>query len=293
MIQFVTTPLLRIAYETGGPENGAPVLLLHGWPDDARTYDKVAPALIAAGFHTIVPWLRGFGETTFLSKETIRSGEMVAMAQDALDLVDALNLKTFAIVGHDWGARIAYALAILAPERVKRIVTMSVGWQPGALPTPHFEQARKYWYQWFMATELGAKAVSENRKAFARIMWQTWAPPGWFGEAEFDRTARSFENPDWAGITVHSYRVRWGEAPKDPRYAELDELVLGAKAISVPTLMIQGGADSVTLPDTTEGKDQYFTGGYRRVVLDGIGHFPTREAAGEVNRLVVEFLAQA
>jgi len=116
---------------------------------------------------------------------------------------------------------------------------------------------------------------------------------GYVSEAEFDRTARSFENPDWAGITVHSYRVRWGEAPKDPRYAELDELVLGAKAISVPTLMIQGGADSVTLPDTTEGKDQYFTGGYRRVVLDGIGHFPTREAAGEVNRLVVEFLAQA
>jgi len=140
MPQFVTTPLLRIAYETGGPDDGAPVLLLHGWPDDATTYGKVAPALNAAGFRTVTPWLRGFGETAFLSKETIRSGEMVAMAQDALDLADALNLKTFAVVGHDWGARIAYALAILAPERVERIVAMSVGWQPGPLPTPNFEQ---------------------------------------------------------------------------------------------------------------------------------------------------------
>ena len=290
MAKFAATPLLRIACETGGPENGAPILLLHGWPDDARAYDKIAPALNAAGFRTVVPWLRGFGETAFLSKETIRSGEMVAMAQDALDLADALSLKTFSVVGHDWGARIAYALAILAPERVKRIVAMSVGWQPGPLPTPHFEQARKYWYQWFMATERGAKAVNADRKAFARIMWETWAPKGWFSDAEFERTARSFENPDWAAVTVHSYRVRWGEATKDPRYAELDELLLAAKAISVRTLMIQGGADSVTLPDTTAGKDQYFTGGYRRVVLDGVGHFPTREAAGEVNRLLLEFL---
>jgi pimeloyl-ACP methyl ester carboxylesterase len=132
--------------------------------------------------------------------------------------------------------------------------------------------------------------VNANRKAFARIMWETWAPRGWFSDAEFERAARSFENPDWADITVHSYRVRWGEAPKDPRYAELDELLLAAKAIAVPTLMIQGGIDSVTLPDTTAGKDQYFTSGYRRVVLDGIGHFPTREAADAVNRLLLEFL---
>jgi len=290
MPQFVSTPLLRVAYETDGPEDGTPVLLLHGWPDDVRTYDKVAATLNGAGFRTIVPWLRGFGETTFLSKDTIRSGEMVAMAQDALDLADALNVKTFAVIGHDWGARIAYALAILAPQRVKRIVATEVGWQPGPLPTPHLSQAIKYWYQWFMATERGAKAVDAQRKAFARIMWETWAPKGWFSEAEFERTARSFENPDWAEITVHSYRVRWGEAPKDPHYAELDKLLLAAKAISVPTLMIQGGADSVTLPETTAGKDKHFTGGYARHVLDGVGHFPTREAAERVNKLLLEFL---
>jgi pimeloyl-ACP methyl ester carboxylesterase len=169
---------------------------------------------------------------------------------------------------------------------------MSVGWQPGALPVPGFEQARKYWYQWFMSTERGAAAVAANGKAFARIMWDTWAPQGWYGEAEFAATAESFENPDWADITVHSYRVRWGEAEKDPRYAAFDAQLLAAKSISVPTLMIQGGADGVTLADTTAGKGQYFTGGYARHVLDGVGHFPTREAAERVNPLLLEFLAR-
>jgi pimeloyl-ACP methyl ester carboxylesterase len=287
---FADTPTLRIAYEIGGPADGAPVLLLHGWPDDPRTYDKIVPALQAEGFRTIVPYLRGFGPTTFLPGQIMRSGEMVAMAQDALDLADALKLDRFVVVGHDWGARIAYALAILAPERVTKIAAMSVGWQPGALPTPNFEQSRTYWYQWFMSTERGAQAVAANPKAFARIMWETWAPPGWFSDAEFDATAASFENPDWPDVTVHSYRVRWAEAEKDPRYAPLDAQLLAAKSISVPALMIQGGADSVTLAETTAGKGPYFTGGYARHVLDGVGHFPTREAADRVNKLLLDFL---
>lgn len=287
---FADTPTLRIAYEIGGPADGPPVLLLHGWPDDPRTYDKIVPALQAAGFRTITPFLRGFGATTFQPGQILRSGEMVAMAQDALDLADALELEDFAVAGHDWGARIAYALAILAPQRVTKICTMSVGWQPGGLPTPGFEQARKYWYQWFMSTERGALAVAKDCRAFARIMWETWAPEGWFRETEFETTAKSFENPDWPDVTVHSYRVRWGEAEKDPRYAKLDAQLLAAQSISVPTLMIQGGADGVTIAETTAGKGPYFTGGYARHVLDGVGHFPTREAAERVNKLLLEFL---
>src|SRR5262249_4256243 len=159
------------------------------------------------------------GETSFLSGDTMRSGEMVAMAQDALDLADAIGVKQFAVIGHDWGARIAYVLASVFPERVTRIVAMSVGWQPGELATPGLEQARKYWYQWFMATERGDQTVRRDKKAFARIQWETWAPQGWFSEAEFEATAKSFDNPDWADITLHSYRVRWGEAEKDPRHA--------------------------------------------------------------------------
>ena len=287
---FVTTPTLRVAYETGGPVDGIPVLLLHGWPDDVRTYDGVVPALQTAGFRTIAPYLRGFGETSFLSKDTMRSGEMVAMAQDAIDLADALKLGRFAVIGHDSGARIAYVLAIIVPQRVTRMVAMAVGWQPGELPTPSLRQAQAYWYQWFMATKRGRQAVRANGKAFARLQWDNWSPPGWFDDAVFERTAKSFENPDWPDITWHSYRVRWGEADKDPRYAELDRHTSTAQSISVPTLMIQGGADAVTLPESTEGKDKYFTGGYDRRVIPNAGHFPTREAPEAVSKLLVEFL---
>jgi len=290
MPQFATTPTLRIAYEIGGPADGQPVLLLHGWPDDVRTYDKVAPVLRQHGFRTIVPWLRGFGETLFLSKETMRSGEMVAMAQDAIDLADALKIGKFAVVGHDWGARIAYALAAAIPDRITKIAAMSVGWQPGDLPTPGLEQTRNYWYQWFMATDRGAETVRRDGKAFARIMWETWAPQGWFKDGEFEATARSFVNPDWADITVHSYRVRWEEADKDPRYAALDQRIKAVQTISVPTLMVQGSADGVTLASSTDGKNKYFTGGYTRHVLDGVGHFPTREASDAVNKLLLDFL---
>ena len=289
-IRRIRTPVLDVVCEHGGLSDGQPVLLLHGWPDDVRTFDRVAPPLQSAGFRTIVPYLRGFGETSFLSKDTMRSGEIVAMAQDAVDLADALKLGRFAVIGHDWGARIAYALAIIVPERVTHMVTMAVGWQPGPLPTPSLKQVQAYWYQWLMATERGRQMVRSNGKAFARIQWDNWSPPGWFDDAVFERTAKSFENPDWPAITWHSYSVRWGEADKDPRYAELDRRVSTAQSISVPTLMIQGDSDTVTLPESTEGKDRYFTGSYKRHVIPGVGHFPTREAPEEVNRLVSEFL---
>ena len=286
----IRTSVLDVAYEEGGPSDGRPVVLLHGWPDDLRTYDRVAPPLQAAGFRTITPSLRGFGETLFLSKDIMRSGEIVAMAQDAIDLADALELREFAVIGHDWGARIAYALAILVPDRVARMVTMAVGWQPGGLPTPSLKQAQAYWYQWFMATERGRQMIRSNGKAFARIQWDNWSPPGWFDDAAFEQTARSFENPDWPVITWHSYSVRWGEADKDPRYADLDRRVSVAQSISVPTLMIQGGSDAVTLPESTEGNDRYFTGSYERHVIPGVGHFPTREAPTAVNKLVSDFM---
>jgi pimeloyl-ACP methyl ester carboxylesterase len=212
------------------------------------------------------------------------------MAQDAIDLADALKLGKFAVIGHDWGARVAYVLAIVVPQRVTQMVTIAVGWQPGELPTPSLKQAQAYWYQWFMTTKRGRQTVRSNGKAFARMQWENWGPPGWFNDPVFERTAKSFENPDWSDITWHSYSVRWGEADKDRRYAELDGRVDAAQSISVSTLMIQGGSDAVTLPGSTEGKDKYFTGGYARHVIPGVGHFPTREAPEAVNKLVMEFL---
>jgi pimeloyl-ACP methyl ester carboxylesterase len=287
---FAATPTLEIAYETGGPSDGSPVLLLHGWPDDVRTYDAVAPSLHRRGFRTIAPWLRGFGPTRFRAAGSQRSGEIAALAQDAVDLADALGLERFAIVGHDWGARIAYLVAAVFPERVTKIAALSVGWEPGELATPPLRQARKFWYQWFMATERGAASVRGDPVAFARIMWETWSPPGWFDDAVFDATAVSFKNADWPAVTLHSYRVRWGEAEPDPSYADLERRKNAVRAISVPTLMIQGGDDRCVMPASTEGKEKHFIGGYARRVIPGAGHFPTREAPEQVAELLAEFL---
>jgi pimeloyl-ACP methyl ester carboxylesterase len=289
-ISHIETPALDIAYEAAGPDDGTQVLLLHGWPDDVRTYDGIAERLDQAGFRTLAPWLRGYGETRFRSARSMRSGQISAMAQDALDLVDALGLDRFAIVGHDWGARIGYVLASLYPERITRLAALSVGWRPGELATPPLGQARAFWYQWFMATERGAEFVRKNGKAFARDMWDTWSPAGWFDEPTFERTAQSFENPDWVPVTLHSYRVRWGEADPDPAYADIERRAKAATKITIPTLMIQGGDDRCVLPASTEGAEPFFTGGYRREVLDGVGHFPTREAPQEVGKMLLEFL---
>jgi pimeloyl-ACP methyl ester carboxylesterase len=287
---FVTTPTLKIAFEQGGPTAAPAVILLHGWPDDPRTFDAIAPTLQAAGLRTIAPWLRGFGPTSFVSKDTMRSGEIVAMAQDVLDLADALGLETFSVIGHDWGARIAYALAAVHPERISRICAISVAWQPGELPTPGFEQARMYWYQWFMATKRGEDAVRRDPKGFARAQWDTWAPRGWFEDTEFEATAKSFENPHWVDITLHSYRVRWGEAAKDPRYRAFDERAKAVKSISVPALVIHGTRDGATLPSASGDQGKYFVGGFARHLLEGVGHFPTREAPDKVVSLLTPFL---
>lgn len=288
-IEFVDTPLLRIAVRSGGSAHGLPVLLVHGWPDDASTYDAVAPQLQRAGLRTLAPWLRGCGPTRFRDDATPRSGEIVAMAQDMLDLADALGLHRFAIVGHDWGARIAYVLAALFPQRVAWCAALSVPWDPGPPRTPPLAQVRAFWYQWFMATARGAEVVRRQRKAIARIQWETWSPPGWFDDAVFDAVAQSFENPDWAEVTLHSYTVRWGEAQPDPRYAELARRQAEARSIGVPTLMIQGGADGVILPPSSEGKQGNFSGRYERLVLEGIGHFPTREAPAQVSEALLRF----
>jgi len=267
-------------------------VLLHGWPDDVRTFDRTVPPLHDAGWRTYRPYVRGFGPTRFLSRETIRSGQIPALMQDLLDFAAALDLGRFAFIGHDWGARVAYLLGALAPDRVSRIAALSVGWSPGDLPTPPLEQASRFWYQWFMATERGAQTVRDHGVDFARYQWRTWSPPTFYDDAEFSATAVSFENPDWAAVTLHSYRVRWGEAEPDPAYADIEARRQAATTVSVPTLVIHGGDDRCSLPASSEHQERYFTGPYQRTVVDGVGHFPTREAPDAVNALLVAFLAQ-
>jgi pimeloyl-ACP methyl ester carboxylesterase len=290
-VSFCDTSLLRIAYLSGGPEDGPPVLFLHGWPDDATTFADIVPSVQADGFRTVTPWLRGFGKTIFRSNETMRSGEIAAMAQDTIDLADALGLGRFAVVGHDWGARIAYLLASVLPERITCCAALSLGWQPGLPATPHLEQAMAFWYQWFMATRPGEEAVREHGRAFARFLWDTWSPAGWFDDESFNSVAKSFENPDWVDVTLHSYRVRWDEAKPDPRYAELARKQISANTIAVPTLTLHGDEDRVVLATSSEAKGRYFSASYDRRLLAGIGHFPTREAPEQVLEAIREFLA--
>jgi pimeloyl-ACP methyl ester carboxylesterase len=287
------TELLEIAYLEEGGKFDRTALLLHGWPDDATTWHSVAKRLSSAGIRTVAPWLRGFGPTRFRSSSTRRDGRTEALAQDALDLMDALRVERFSVVGHDWGARTAYALAAIAPERLETIAAISVGYTPrGAFPVPPFEQSRAWWYQWFMSVDHGAEAVAKDPKGFARIQWETWSPPGWFDEATFEAVARSFENPDWLAITLSGYRSRWRDGElHDPRYNAVHARIASTESLAVPTLMIQGGKDGTVLARSTEEKDRHFTHGYKRIVLDGIGHFPPREAPEAVADAVIEHAA--
>jgi len=285
-----TTAVLDLAYESAGPDDGQPILLLHGWPDDVRTWDGVLPVLHRAGFRTVAPYLRGFGPTRFRSKATPRSGQLAALGQDVLDLADALGLDRFAVVGHDWGARAAYIAAAVAPERVRHCTALSVGWgtndpaQPLALP-----QARNYWYHWYLALDRGAEALARDRGGMTRFLWETWSPPGWFGDAEFAETARSFDNPDWVDVVLHGYRSRWGLADGDPAYAQLEAVLKPTPVIAVPVLVIHGGADTCNDPATSAGREAWFSGAYRRIVLDGVGHFPSRESPVAVAEAIATF----
>jgi pimeloyl-ACP methyl ester carboxylesterase len=286
------TDVLDISYQVAGPADAPPVLLIHGWPDAVRGWRAVAGRLNDAGWRTVIPDLRGFGDTRFRSPTTPRDGASVALAQDALDLADALGIGRFTVVGHDWGARVAYDLAALVPDRVPAIAALAVAYQPRAeFVLPEFAQARRFWYQWLMYLDEAADAIRRDPLGFARIQWDTWSPPGWFDDDEFQATARNFLNPDWVDVTLNNYRARFRkEEPSDPRYAQQRRVLAGTERLTVPTLMVQGGADSCDGPSLSEGLERCFTGGYRRVVLDRVGHFPHREDAGSVADLVDQHL---
>jgi pimeloyl-ACP methyl ester carboxylesterase len=283
------TRLLEISYRDDGPRGAPVVLLLHGWPDDASTWDAIIPSLNHAGLRTIVPTLRGFGATRFLSPETARTGNAAMLVLDAIEMLDGLDVKTFAVAGHDWGANMAGMLAVGWPERVVRIAMLSSPPALGGLPPPDLWHARLQWYHWFQATKCGAQIVREDRKGFARIMWETWSPPGWFEEATFNRVAASFENPDWVDVTLHSYRSRWGEAEIDPQSRWLHDQVKATQPLALPAIYFQGELDGVNPPRVSERVAQRFSGPYERIVLPGVGHFPTREVPAEVSARLVRF----
>jgi len=277
-----------------GPRNGPVVLLLHGWPYDIRAWSSITPRLNTAGYRTITPYLRGFGLTRFLSKDTIRDGRGVALAQDALDLMDALAIDRFFVIGHDWGARSAYLLAALLPSRIISIAAMGLAFQPrGEFPIPSFVQARLFWYQWFMCTDGGAAAVRRDPVGFSRIQWDTWSPEGWYQEAEFATTAESFSNPDWAAITLHGYRTRFLPEPVDPRYDDLQQRIKTTATLKTPTLVISGADDRCDPPESFDDKDHCFENGYELLTLEGVGHFVPREAPEIVVEAVMQYFRKS
>ena len=287
----VRTSRLDIEYVEWNPGGKRSVVLLHGWPDSSRTWLGIAPVLAGVGYRVLAPSLRGFGGTRFVDATTRRSGELVALGRDLLDFVQALELQQPALVGHDWGARAAGNACGLQPGVASHLVLLSVAYGTN-LPTQQLTmaQARNYWYHWYMATPRGQRIVREAGVAFARTLWDTWAPAGWYSPEEFDATAKAFANADWPEVTLHSYQHRWGHAPGDSRY-DADEQALSQVAVlDVPTLVLHGGADGVNPPETSDGKAHYFQSRYERQVLPGIGHFPQREAPQRVSAELIRFL---
>ena len=286
----VSIERLDIAYLEWNPQGERTAILLHGWPDSPECWKAVAPGLASAGYRVLAPALRGFAPTRFRDAATPRSGQLSALGRDLLDFMNALGLERPTLIGHDWGARAAANACGLCDGAASHLVMLSVGYgtndpnQPLSLP-----QVRNYWYHWFMSTSRGDRVVREEREAFARMMWDTWAPADWYEQADFDEAARAFQGEDWAEVVLHSYRHRWGFAEGDPAYAKDEAHLHPAPVLLVPTLVLHGGADTCNHPDSSKGKEALFKGRYERQVLDGVGHFPQREAPQPVTEAILRF----
>jgi pimeloyl-ACP methyl ester carboxylesterase len=285
------TSVLDVVYEQSGPLDGRPVVLLHGYPYDVRAFDAVVPILNAKGFRTIVPYLRGYGGTKFLLKETPRSGEQAAIGQDLLDLLDALRIERAIFGGFDWGARAACVVSALWPQRALGLVTCAgylIQDIAGSAKPLDFDQERRYWYQYYFHTRRGYNSLKERRAELAELLWKLWSPAWTFDEVTFRRTAASFENEDFVDVVVHSYRHRTGEAAGDPRYADIEARLARQPRISTTTIVIHGENDGVAPCWKSESHRQYFTDGYERRLLPNVGHNPPQEAPTAFAQAIID-----
>ena len=290
-LKQIDAGVLNVGYAEDGPADGPPVILLHGWPYDIHSFVDVAPLLAKAGHRVIVPHLRGYGTTRFLSGEAIRNGEPAALAVDIIALMDALKIEKAVVAGYDWGARSANIMAALWPERVKAMVSVSgylIGSQEaGKAPLPPSAELQ-WWYQFYFATERGRAGYAKNTHDFARLIWQLASPKWKFDDATFNRSAASLDNPDHVDISIHNYRWRLSLAEGEPKYAELEKRLAEMPVIAVPTITIEGDANGAPhpLPDSYAKK---FSGKYsHRTFSGGIGHNPPQEAPHGFAEVVLE-----
>jgi pimeloyl-ACP methyl ester carboxylesterase len=280
-IKQINAGLLNVGYVDAGPADGPAVVLLHGWPYDIYSYVEVTPLLASAGYRVIVPYLRGYGSTRFLSSATMRNGEPAALARDSIDLMDALKIQKPIIGGFDWGGRSADIIAALWPDRCKALVSVSgylIGSQEaGKVPLPPKAELQ-WWYQYYFATERGSRGYDKYRHDFAKLIWQLASPKWDFDDATFDRSAAALDNPDHVAIVIHNYRWRLALAEGEARYDETEKRLAAGPNIAVPTITLEGDANGAPHPEP-EAYAKKFTGRYvHRTISGGVGHNLPQEA---------------
>jgi len=290
-LKQIDAGVLKVGYAETGSPNGPAVILLHGWPYDIHSYVDVAPLLASAGYRVIIPYLRGYGTTRFLSSETVRNGQPSVVAVDIIALMDALKVEKATLAGFDWGARTANIIAALWPERCKAMVSVSgylIGsQQSGKMPLPPKAEL-EWWYQFYFATERGRAGYDKYRHDFAKLIWQTASPKWDFDDATFDRSAAAFDNPDHVAIVIHNYRWRLGLAEGEPKYDDLDKWLAGGPVITVPTITLEGDANGAPHPDASSYAKK-FSGKYaHRIINGGVGHNLPQEAPQAFAEAVVE-----
>jgi pimeloyl-ACP methyl ester carboxylesterase len=288
-LKQIDAGLLNVGYAEAGPSNGPAVILLHGWPYDIHSYVDVAPLLASAGYKVIVPYLRGYGTTRFLSNETFRNGQQSAVALDIIALMDALKIEKAIVAGFDWGARTAAIMAALWPERCKALVSVSgyliTSLKANLRPLPPKVESG-WWYQYYFATERGKLGYSENRYDFNKLIWKSASPKWDFDDATFDRTAAAFNNPDHVNIVIHNYRWRLSLAKGEPRYDDLEQKLFEGPVITVPTITIASDFDGAVANGAWYRNK--FSGKYSHRILQGIGHNVPQEAPQAFARAVAE-----
>ena len=290
-LKQIDAGLLNVGYVEAGPANGPAVLLLHGWPYDIHSFVEVAPVLASAGYRVIVPYMRGFGATRFLSSQTFRNGQPSVVALDTLALMDALKIDKAVLAGFDLGARTAAIIAALWPQRCKALVSVSgylIGSQAsGKIPLPPKVEFQ-WWYQFYFATERGREGYDKYRHDFAKLIWQLASPKWDFDDATFARSATAFNNPDHVGIVVHNYRWRQGLAKGEPKYDALEKRLAEGPVISVPTITMEGDANGAPHPDASAYAGK-FSGKYAyRLIKGGIGHNLPQEAPQAFAQAVID-----
>jgi pimeloyl-ACP methyl ester carboxylesterase len=290
-IRQVEAGLLNVGYAEAGPASGAAVVLLHGWPYDIHSYVDVAPMLASAGYRVIVPYLRGYGTTSFLSNETFRNGQQAAVARDIIALMDALGIGRAIIGGFDWGARTADIMAALWPERCKAIVSVSgylIG-SPASNKTPLPPKAElEWWYQFYFATDRGRAGYEKYRRDFNKLIWQLASPKWKFDDVTFDRSAASFDNPDHVSIVIHNYRWRIGLAEGEPKYDGLEKRLAESPVITVPAITLEGDSNGAPHPVPSVYAKK-FSGKYtHRIINGGIGHNLPQEAPQAFAQAVID-----